>query len=142
MFISKKKTIRILSLVIAVLVCLSCFAPIASAEGSLYITCYTAYITTSSNGKVLVTFDITGTGKMDQIGATDITIYENGSEITTYSYTSTSGMMSSNKVMYGNSIPHYGTVGKTYSATVVFKSGVNGGYDNRLMDTNTVTAQK
>jgi hypothetical protein len=144
MFFTKKKIpiIKIISFVIAILLCLSCFAPIASAEGSLYIFSYLAYISTSSNGKVLVTFDITGTGTMDVIGATDIIICENGTDIKTYSSSSTSGMMASNKVVWANTITHNGTVGKEYSATVIFKSGVNGGYDNRLMDTNTVTAKK
>jgi len=140
MFIYSKKTLRIASLVIAILCCLSVVAPVASARASLYISSYVAYVSSGGSGKVLITFEITGTGKMDEIGSTYIYVYENGTLVKTYSSTTTSGMMASNKVMQSNYITHQGTTGKTYSAFVVFKAGVNGGYDNRSMDTNSITA--
>jgi len=79
---------------------------------------------------------------MDQIGAVTVTIYENGSLVKTYSSTTTSGMMAYNTFFYGSSITYPGTIGKTYYAYVTFQAGRNGDWDNRLMQTNTVTACK
>ena len=137
----KTKPFRVLIFVLTILYCLSFTSVFASAEGSLYISAYGAYMSTGSSGNVLVTFQITGTGMMDEIGTTYIFLYENSSLIKTYTNTTTSGMLAYNKPAYANSITYSGTVGKTYSALVVFKSGVGGGYDNRSMDTNSVVAK-
>jgi len=94
-----------------------------------------------SNGSVTAWFQITGTGSMDQIGATSVTIYENGSQVKTFSSTTTSGMMAYNTGFHGSSVTYAGTVGKTYSAYVSFQAGKNGDWDNRGMETNTVTAK-
>ena len=141
MFTRKKNPKRVVAFILVILLCMSVTAPMASARGSLYISSYLAYITAISNGKVVITFEIVGMGKMDEIGATTIYLYENGSTIKTYSYSTTSGMMASNKWSHGNEITYNGVVGRTYSALVVFKSGVNGGWDNRSLDTQTVTAK-
>ena len=137
-----KKIFRTLSLAVAVLCVLSLFAPIASARDSYYINTYVAYVTASTSGKVLITFEITAPRTMSEIGSTTIMVYENGSHVKTYSHSSTSGMMAYNKGIHGNYITHQGTVGKTYNATVIFRSGITGsGFDNRTYYTNTVTAK-
>ena len=79
---------------------------------------------------------------MDEIGSTRIEIHENGTLVKTYLHTNTAGMMGYNKVMQASSVTYSGTIGKTYSAYVTFKAGKNGGWDNRNLSTNTVTAKK
>jgi len=141
MIITRKRTFKILSMALAFLLCLSLFSPIASAEGSLYISSYTVSMTAGSNGNVTAWFQITGTSAMDQIGAVEVALFENGTIVKTFYYTSTPGMMTSNKNFYGSSVTYSGIVGRTYSAYVTFQAGKNGDWDNRGMDTTTVTAK-
>lgn len=141
MTIYAKRRVRIVSFIFVMILCFSLLAPIALAEeGSLYIDFYVAGMTAGSNGKVTVSYHITGTGTMDQIGAISITIYENGTAVKTYSSSTTVGMMSSNTFIHASTITYSGTVGKSYSAYVTFQAGKNGGWYNRGMDTNSVTA--
>ena len=141
MAIYQKKTLRVVSIIMVVLLLLCTVTPFASAKGSAYIECYLTSMTAGSNGVVTAAFQITGTGTMDEIGATTVTIYENGSIVKTFSYTNTSGMMGYNKVIHGSTVSYNGTVGKSYSAFVVFKAGKNGDWDNRSMSTSSVTAK-
>jgi len=141
MVITHKRLVRIASLALVIVLCFSVLAPIASAEGSAYITNYITSMTAGSGGKVTAWFQITGTGTMDEIGVTKVTIYENGTLIKTYLSTSTSGMMGNNTVVHAGSVTYSGTVGKSYYAHVTYKAGKDGGYDNRSVDTNTVTAK-
>jgi hypothetical protein len=142
MIASRKRTIRSISAALLLMLCLSLAAPIAFAEeeGSPYIMHYTTNMTAGGNGNVTIWFHITGTGMMEQIGSTRITLYENGIPVRVYTSASTSGMMAQNNFSHGSSITYAGTAGRTYSAFVTFHAGRNGGWDNRSMDTNTVTA--
>jgi len=109
-------------------------------RGSIYISNYLAGMTTGSYGSVSVSYQITGVSTMDEIGSPKIEIYENGTLVKTYLYTNTTGMMSYNKIIHSGVITYSGTAGKKYYAYVTFKAGKNGGWDNRTLATNTVTA--
>ena len=140
---SKKATLRIFTFTLVLLFCLSCIAPLASAmPGSQYINSYSASMTAGSNGNVTIWFQISGTGTMDQIGSTTIEIYENGTRVRIYQHTSTSGMMAYNKLGHSGSITYSGVVGRQYRAHVTFQAGKNGGWDNRSVNSNIVTAKK
>jgi len=141
MNISRKKLLRMTSLALAVLLCLSFMTPFAVAEGSPYIGSYGGGMTTGSNGNVTVSFQITGVGKMDEIGSTKVVIYENGTSVKTYLYSNTSGMMGYNKTIHGSTVTYAGTVGKSYSAYITFQAGKDGDWENRGMSTNSVTAK-
>ena len=141
MSIFKKIPLRVASLALVLVFCFSFIAPVADARGSLFIGNYTTSMSTGSNGNVTVWFQITGTGMMDQIGSTKVTIIENGTEIKTYHHTSTPGMMGYNKGFHGSSITYSGIPGRTYRAHVTYQCGKDGDWDNRSMGTNTVTAQ-
>ena len=138
---SGRKTIRLSMLVLAIVLCLSIIAPSAAARGSLYISTYNAYMTAGNSGNVTAWFDITGTGTMDQIGAVTVYVYEDGTLVKTFSHTTTAGMMASNTFFHASSVTYSGTVGKNYSACVVFQAGKNGSWDNRSMSTNSVKAK-
>jgi len=141
MIANKGKVFRMVVIALSVIYCFCTFVPIASAEGSNYIHSFAAGMTAGSNGNVTVSFQVTCVSTMDEIGSTKIEIYENGSLVKTYLSTNTTGMMGYNKVSHGNTVTYAGTVGKTYDAHVVFKAGKNGGWDNRSLDTNKVTAK-
>jgi len=142
MVVSKVRIIRAFSLALIILFCFSYITPVVSArEGSLYIDNYSAAMYANSNGYVEACFHITGTGVMDEIGAISITIYEIGTLVKTYTNTNTSGLLVYNKFIHAGSVIYAGTVGKNYKAYVTYKAGKNGGWDNRGLETNTVTAK-
>jgi len=124
------------------MLCFSLFATAASAEeGSPYIGHYMASMGASNNGVVSITFQITGTGMMDQIGATRITIYENNVAVQTLVHTSTPGMMVNNHFIHANSYTYNGVIGRTYWARVTFQAGKGGDCDNRSLNSNSVVAR-
>ena len=142
MAVSKAKTLHAVTFALAVLFCFSYLTPIVSAkEGSIYIDNYSATMYADNNGYVEAWFHITGIGIMDEIGAVSIDIIENGTLVKTYKYTNTPGLLVYNKFIHAGSVTYAGTVGKNYKAYVTYKAGKNGGWDNRGLETNTVTAR-
>lgn len=137
----RKKTIHVVSFIIVTMLFLCYFAPVVSAEGSLYISNYGNSIIAGNNGNITIYFDILGTDTMDVIGAESVAIYENGTYKKTYSYTSTSGMMAYDTCFHLSSVTYSGTVGKNYYAYVTYKAGKGGDWDNRCLQTYTVTAK-
>ena len=152
---SNKKALHLTSLIFAILICFSILTPIAPAYAlnstvssandsnppvcysSSYINSYTTAAAAGSGGIINFAYSITGTGIMDQIGVTELVIYENGVAIKTY----TSGMMAYNTNSYTGYFTYQGTIGKSYSGFVCFQCGKGGAWDNRSMDTVTVVAK-
>ena len=135
-----KNTVRIASIFIALILCASLLAPVASARGSAYIVTYGGAMTAIGAGKVTASFSITGTGVMDEIGSTKITIYEDNKLVKTYLSTDTPGLMGYNKYYHSGTVTYSGTAGKTYYANITYKAGKNGDWDNRSLDTISVVA--
>lgn len=135
-----KTVTRLTAMLLVVLLCLSLTAPIAFARGSIYIMNYSAGMAVRSGGKMIATFTITGIGKMDEIGATSVMIYEDEQLINTYLYTTTSGMMKTNTSAVAKEFVFYGTPGKSYYCYVSYKCGKDGGWDNRGLQSNIETA--
>ena len=115
-------------------------------RASLYITRYSGYVNADGKGKVSVWFDITGTGKMDEIGAVTVLLYERNNASSswtlarTYGYSSNPGMLAYNKNFHGSNVPYSGVAGRQYYAEVHFWAGKNGGGDARMIITGIVTA--
>lgn len=137
---TRKRIHRIVALLFTVVLCLSIITPVASARGSKYIGNYIYEMTSDGSGIVTVWASITGVDTMDQIGAIKVVIYENGVKVKTYQHTDTAGMMGYNKYYHSFHISYQGVVGRSYSAFITYQCGRDGGYDNRSVDTNTVTA--
>ncbi|MCL2627316.1 MAG: hypothetical protein FWD44_01285 [Oscillospiraceae bacterium] len=138
---AKSKFLRKAALFFVFIFFVSIVTPVAFARGSIYINSYGAGVTAGNNGSITVSFNITGRGIMDEIGATRILLYENGSLIRTYLNTNTSGMMGYNKSLHASSVTYTGVAGRAYFASVSFKCGKDGGWDTRSLTTNTVTAR-
>ena len=113
----------------------------ASIDASHFIKATNTRISAGNNGNITVTFDITGTGIMTQIGSTQIELFENGAIIKTFRSSTTSGMMVSNRVMQAGSVSHRGVTGRTYRATVTFRAANNNGSDGRASQTSFVVAR-
>ena len=135
------KSKRILASLMIIMLLAYLIVPIASARASYYISAYSAGITAGSNGNITVSFSITGTGTMTEIGSTRIEIHENGRHVGTFVHTSTPTMMGSNKALHGSTVTYKGVAGRSYYAIVTYKSANSTGWDNRALQTTTITAK-
>lgn len=133
-----KKTMRLMACLITVILFANIMISIASARASHYISVFGASMSAGNNGNVTVAFNITGTGKMTEIGTTRIEIHENGTLVRTFVHTTTSGMMGSDKVTHTGTVTYKGVIGRTYRATVSFRAANSNGSDSRAVQTNSV----
>lgn len=95
----------------------------ASARSSDYIDDYRAVVTPISGGKMVVTVDVSGVGRMTQIGATTIYIYESTdnkyfTRVATYEYEDYPEMMGSGTFYCEDAVTYPGTPGNYYFASV------------------------
>jgi len=140
-----KKTVV---LVLVVMMCMSTFVLIAQARASLYISSFGAAATAVGGGNVNVGYTITGTGVMDDIGSTEVHIFErlpnsstwNFVRVYRYSQSGNGHMLGSNKHTHSSSITYQGTAGRQYYAIVYFWAGKNNAGDSRTSTTSVVTA--
>ncbi len=145
----KRKTQRIISIALILVLCTIsvAFATDFSIRASEYLDRYYAYIYSENNGNVSIWFDVSATGKMDEIGALSIRLQQKSSEsatwqtIKTYSYTNYSNMLASNKTFYASNVNYSGTKGYSYRAYVTIWAGKDGNGDSREILTNTVVAK-
>jgi len=153
-----KKATRFIASFLAMMLIISTFAPAGGAyynnidvndefcipvtiDASHYISAYSAGMSAGSNGNLIITYSITAPRRMTEIGSTRIEIFENGIFIKAYVHTSTSGMMIKDMFTHAGTIIHKGVVGRSYRATVHYKSGDNTGFDTRSLQTITVIAR-
>ena len=102
----------------------SAFSQDDGSRASLYILSHAAYVYPEGNGKVSVWFEITGTGKMDEIGSTLIILYERiGSSswghVKTYHFTDYSNMLAYNKNIHGSNVTYNGVAGRSYYVDIL-----------------------
>lgn len=130
----KRKTTRIIALIIALMLMLSTVA-FASMTASEYINATSAWITRDGN-TVEVNFYIIGTGTMDQIGLTCVDLYEsvpNGWDLVkTFDCTDSQyhdAMLTLNSGLHAGYLTYSGSASKSYYATCYFYAEKNGGSD-------------
>lgn len=80
-----KKATALLLAVSILVVALAIPASAALGRSSLYLSCYSAWLTPKNNGAVAVTIDVQAVGNMDDVGATSVIIYESSDGGTTWS---------------------------------------------------------
>lgn len=136
-----KKIMRIISIMLIIATMLASMTAIVGARASRYIDTHFATIAAVGSGKVDISFTINGTDTMNQIGAKTIKVYTSvGTLVKTFSYTSYSSMMTTNKVSYANKVTYSGTAGTTYYAVVTFYAE-KGGSDTKTYTTASVKAR-
>ena len=143
----KRIVTSILSMVIVLSLALPASASDMQVNASDYISSYSASVQADGGGDITIYFDIVGIGCMDQIGATEIYLYEKNGTLTklvaTYSYTDSAyadAMMGYDVYWKMGNVSYDGISGREYYARVYYISGVNGGSDTRFQLTKTITA--
>lgn len=135
-----KKILRTSALLLLI-VSILCTPVFAAENASLYIRRTSVGISVINSNTVDVSFSITGTSYMDQIGAAVVTFYKSdGTCVATCSYTNSSYayMMAYNTYIHGGDVTYTGTPGESYYAVVDFYAEKSGGGDSHTMTTPTV----
>lgn len=138
-----KKRVRLFSLIMIVIICLSFSSIAAELRASLYISRTAGYAVENDDG-IEFGFTILGTGRMTNIGATKIEVKNSsGRIVATYRYTDDgySDMMGHDRTTYSSSIIYEdGTPGNEYCAVIYFKAQNSSGSDTDTLTTGWATA--
>lgn len=116
-------------------------------QSSSYIAKTSVEIKAMANCQIRISFSITGTGRMSELGATTIYLYEDDGHSTelikTYKSTDPNypNMMADNAFYHGSNVTYTGTAGYKYYASVHFKAGNSSGSGTTVGTTEIVTAQ-
>ena len=141
------KKLNIVSLFLSIIMLLNigvtaAYIPPDSPDASAYIANYSAAVLNGGNGKLKVSFDVTGTTTMSYIGASTITIYKsNGTYVTTLIWTDSgrSGMMASNTIYNGDTESVYVGAGSYYAVVCFYAQKPSGGIGTKTVQTGTKT---
>ena len=138
---------KFLGLVLSLSVILSLSIPAVAAapRANEYITYTEARIVKTNNGNFSVEFDVDATRVMRELGAKEITIYEqqsNGAyeEVETFTRYNTSGLIDSNVITADGRVTYRGTVGTKYYAMVAIYAKDANGSETLYCDTDVITA--
>lgn len=123
-----KRLIRITCIIMAMvlLFAVPVYAEEASTWSSSYISSYDSYLWKSSDNQFQIWFDITGMGKMDEIGVSQIKVQRRASSsddwvtMKTYLPSSYPEMIRENSAGYYHYVTYTGTPGYYYRAVVTF----------------------
>lgn len=140
---SKSTAVKILALCLALMLAVPINVSAAEADevmplASYYLDAYSSYVYVSTSGKVQVWFEVLGTDIMDEIGTLRIVLYEssdgtNWSDVETFLYGSTSGMLFYDDDYIISHVSYQGTYGNYYKAYITIWGGKDGSGDTRYI---------
>lgn len=136
---------RVVCAILVICLLSSLLCTMAFARSSAYLDTYCATVTPKSGGKVVVTVSVSGVGRMTEIGATTIYIYESSdnksfTKVATYDYEDYPEMMGSGTFYYEDPVTYSGKVGYYYFASVYCYAAKDGGSDEKNYTTTAVQA--
>lgn len=145
----KNKLKKIVALLMAAVIALSSTAFALSVDDaqdevqpreSAFFRYYSAVILPKGNGVYVVSFSVTANSIMDQLGATSIDIYKNGTKAYTLKYTTErrKGMMDYNTIVMADDERVQGTSGASYYAKIHYFAKNSTGSATRTYTTKTV----
>lgn len=138
----KRASCLILTLILSAALTL----PVFAAETASDYFAYTDLVAIATgNGNFVVEFDINATHTMQEVGATEIKIWEQQSNgkyenVRTYTRYNTSGLISRNTAFGYGSITYAGTSGTKYYATAALYAKNADGDETLYAMTRTITA--
>lgn len=107
----------------------------AAEQASYYLSSYTATLNAVGSGRIAVTVDVTGTGRMTEIGASEIHIYESSTRTGSYEWVASyysddyPDMLGSGSSYFEAPIIHQGVAGRYYIAEIVVYAANSTGSD-------------
>ena len=134
-----KRILRIAICLVLVFSLIGTVVAYALTESNAYISSIGGAVSVANDGTVTVNFGTHGTGCMDKIGASAISIYENGAHRKTFFYTNplyTATMMGTNDYDFYGYVTYAGTKGNTYQALITHYAEKDGGCGTEHMWTD------
>lgn len=142
----RSAAVRFTALFLAIVLTVPLFGSAAATEtvqprASAYLTSYCAYVYLPGDGEVRVYFNVTGTGRMDELGALSIQIHESIDGTIwywkdTFMHDLTPGMLSYNDNYHSGYVSYDGIRGRYYKAYVCIWGGKDGDGDTRYFWTS------
>lgn len=140
---------RLLSLFLAMLLLsgLSTVAYASSSRASDYFSATSVRAYAENNGVILFEIDVDATHTMQEVGASEVYVYEQQSNgdweiVYTFRKTSHSSLIWQNSSCAYVDARYQGTIGKKYFATVACYAKDSDGYECLYFDTPVVTARR
>lgn len=132
-----------LLLVFASLASFPAYAQEQSTRASSYLSSYRAYCTKTSSTTVVVSFQVVGTGGMDEIGAKTIKVQYSSDQVNwttakTFNSSNYSSMIDYNTSMHGAELSCTVPSGKYYRAEVTFYASKGNGFGERYYTTGII----
>lgn len=146
----RTKVNRFIAVVIVLATLSSMMVPAFAADSDSGIAPHASYYISSvyasasgGSGSIKVTFNITATGWMTNVGATKVQIYNyNDTLVKTFYSSTTGGMLASNQTAHSSSVTYNGaTSGAKYYAIVYFEASNSSGGDSDYYITAYATAK-
>ena len=134
-----KRVLRIAICLVLVLSLIGTVVAYAQTESNAYITSFSGAVSVANDGTVTVNFGTHGTGCMDKIGASQISLYENGhfkQYFSAYNSLYTATMMGTNDYDFYGYVTYAGTKGNTYQAYITHYAELDGGFGTESMWTD------
>ena len=138
-----KRTLRLIVTLVLILAMVGSSTAYAAVESNAYISSFGAAAYSNGDGTITIDFTVSGTGKMEDIGASQIYIYTSGGQLVRgiyYTSPKYSNMMTHNTSFHYSYVTIALTPGTSYYAVVTLYAGKDGGYGTQNYVTNTVTA--
>ena len=116
---------KLISLSLCVIILAFTLAIPASARASAYFSYTNVHVNDIGGGTLRIKVHVLGTGTMQEIGATQVIVYEKQSDgsydpVRTYTSSECPSLLSYNRASHISYITHYGTPGKSYYALCAF----------------------
>lgn len=116
---------RLISLSLCVVILIFSMTIPASARASAYFDFTNAYVSDAGNGAVRIKVHVLATGTMQEVGATQVVVYEkqsNGSYTSVFTFTREKypSLITKNRLSYITYVTYPGDTGKSYYVSVAF----------------------
>lgn len=144
---------RLVILVLSLTITVSLFSVVSAAEGepeaqpyaSLHFALTDVYIAPLGGGKIAIEAETVGTGTMDEIGVSSITVWAKNANGTntlkkTYTRYNTSGMIRTNSSYHFVRLDYAGVAGTQYYVIVAFYAKDSRGGETLRQTSKTITA--
>lgn len=133
-----KRFMRVICLLVvfATLAAVPTYAQETPSRASSYLAAYRAYCTENSSTSVSVSFQVTGTGEMDEIGVSTVKVQYSSDQVNwttarTFTKSVDSGMIDTDTAFHGGVLTCTVPSGKYYRAKVTFYAEKDGGFAER-----------
>lgn len=134
---------KFIPIFLCIVILVFCMVVPASARASAYFDYTSVYVENLGGGTLNIQIHVLSTGTMQEVGASQITIYEkqsngNYSPVFTFTRENYPSLITRNRISYITAVTYYGDPGKSYYALAAFYAKNTSGSQTLWRTSNTV----